>query len=306
MNKKRRNRITKKALAILLALTLLFSAVPLVFAQDADEGWLIYYENENRPTVDVIIVAPAKYTRVSDRPQIETIYAPDPSRNSVLAAAAEQIRFSFDGKTETRWTLKVTCTIPDDSFPGHSLTCAVLPGSVLDDAGSGNARVWFDDEVEYRAAKGYVDIDVFSGLLQSDYSRDDDTVAVGDTLRVEYSGLYPVEILVNEKQVASFPGGEMQQVSCGVTETGALRVAVRQFGNEIAARAMTVISSKEMYKRNLRGSMLLSEGIPTVKDFVEVGVPLGSVFIPIFMAASFFVELKELFDRLFSFTRITQ
>ena len=35
-------------------------------------------------------------------------------------------------------------------------------------------------------------------------------------------------------------------------------------------------------------------------------VPFGSVFIPIFMAASFFVELKELFDRLFSFTRITQ
>ena len=305
MNRTKRKSIAKKATAVLLALVLLVGAVPLVYARSVDDGWLIYYANRKGNTFDAVIVAPAAYTRVADLPQIETICA-DPAACSVLTAAAEQIPFCWNGKTETHWILTASCTIPDDSFPGHSLTCAVLPGSVLDDAGNGNARIWFDEEVEYRSAAGYVDIDVFSGLLQSDYSREDDTVAVGDTLRVEYSGLYPVEILVNEKQVAAFPGGEMQQFTCDVTETGALSVVVRQYGKEIAARPMTVITSREMYKRNLQTSLLIADGIPSVKDFVEVGVPAGSLYIPFFMVVAFFVELKDFFQRLFSFPRITK
>ena len=306
MNRTKRNRFPKRALAVMLALILLIGAVPLVCAQPAEEGWLIYCANENRQTFDAVFVAPAKYTRVADRPQIETIYAPDQTQNSVLTATAEQIQFSFGGKTETRWTLTATCTIPDGTFSGHTVTCAVSPGSLLDDAGNGNARIWFDEEVEYRSAEGYVDIDVFSGLLQTDYDREDDTVAVGDTLRVEYSGLYPVEIFVNEQQVAAFPGGEMQQFTFDVTETGALNVAVRQYGKEIAAKSLTVVTSQEMYRRNLRGSLLLTGGIPTVKDFVEVGVPAGSLYIPLFTVVAFFVELKDFFQRLFSFTRITK
>ena len=88
---------------------------------------------------------------------------------------------------------------------------------------------------------------------------------MGDILCVDYSGLYPVEILVNGAQVAAFPGGEMQQYACGVAATGALNVEVRRQGETIAARQMTVISSKEMYRRNLRESLLFTGVCPRWK-----------------------------------------
>ena len=297
--------MTKKVLAMLLILSLLLGAAPLSFASPAEDGWLIYYTKAEETAFTAVVVAPANYTRVSDNPQIEIINTADPGDSGVQTAAAEQIPFSCGGKTETCWTLTVTGSLPAGSFPGHFVTCAVLSGSMLDDAGNANARVWFDEEVEYREARGFTEIDVCSGLLQNDYDRESDTVAVGDTLRVDYSGLYPVEVLVNGEQVTAFPGGEMQRFTMSVTETGALDVAVRQQGEVIATRSMTVVTSKEMYRRNLRESLLFS-GLPTVEDYVEVGVPRFSLSIPFFTVVAFFVELKDFFHRLFSFPRITK
>lgn len=296
----------QQALAVLLTLALLLGAAPLALAQPAEEGWLIYYDDLRDGTFTAVVVAPAKYTRVSEKPQIEFLNTADPAESGVQTAAAEQIPFSFGGKTATCWALTVTGSLPAGSFPGHFVTCAVLPGSLLDDAGNANARVWFDEEVEYREAKGFAEIDVYSDLLQSDYDRKSDTVAVGDTLRVDYSGLYPVEVLVNGAQVAAFPGGEMQRFTCGVAATGALDVAVRRQGETIAARSLSVVTSKEMYRRNLRGSLLFTGGLPTVEDYVEVGVPRFSLYIPLFTLVAFFVELRDFFQRLFSFPRITR
>ena len=297
--------MTKKVLAVLLSLLLLCGAAPLAFASPAEDGWLIYYTRTEETAFTAVIVAPAKYTRVSDHPQIEFMNTADPAESGVLAATAEQIPFSFGGKTEPCWTLTVEGTLPAGSFPGHFVTCAVLPGSLSDAAGNANARILFDDEVEYREAAGVAEIDVYSALLQEDYDPGADTVGVGDTLRVDYSGLYPVEILVNGEAVAAFPGGEMQRYTCAVTETGALDVAVRQNGKDLAARPMTVVTSKEMYKRNLRDSLLFS-GLPTVEDYVEAGVPRFSLYIPLFTVAAFFVELRDFFYRLGSFSRITE
>ena len=296
----------KKALAVLLTMALFFSAAPLVFAEGDEDGWLIYYEHADENTYRMIVVAPAKYTRLSDDPRIETFRTADPDASTVATPAAEQIRFCWNGAIETHWMMTVTCAIPDGSFPGYSTKLAVLPGSVLDSAGNGNPRVCFEEDVVYGAAGGYAEIDVYSSLLQKDYSRSDDTVAVGDTLRVDYSGLEPVEIFLNGEKAASFPGGEMQRYTCAVTGTGPLDVVVRQNGAVKETRSMTVITSKEMYERNLRDGLITGDDIPSTEDLVDVGLPQGSLFIPLAKIIAFFVSVKEFLHRLFSFSRVTE
>ncbi len=175
---------------------------------------------------------------------------------------------------------------------------------MFDDAGNGNARIFFEDETDYMRAAGYAEIDVVSGLLQRDYSRADETVAVGDTVRVDYSGLLPIEILVNGETVAALPGGELQRVTCAVTEPGALNVVVRQNGKAVETRSLTVVSSAEMYRRNLRDGLITGAEIPDTEDFVQVGLP--RVLVPFAKAASFLVLLREFFYQLFSFSRIVK
>ena len=296
--------MTEKAFAVLLALIMIFSAVPLASANTGEDGWLLYCEDIDENSFSAIIVAPAKYTRLSDAPQIGIIDSFDPSESSVLTPEAERIEFSFNGRTETRWTMTVPCPAPDGSAEGYFYKLAVLPGSVFDDAGSGNPRVFFDDLTEYLEAEGYADIDVYSSLLRRDYDRADDTVAVGDTLRVDYSGLYPVEIFVNGGKAASLPGGEMQRYTLDIVETGVISVSVRQGEEEIETRTVTVISSKEMYERNLRDGLITGEDIPSTEDLVDVGVPYGSPFILIAKIVAFFNAVSVFFRRLLSFTRI--
>ena len=294
----------KRFTSILLSLALAVCAVPIACAQPADDGWLIYCENIDENTFAAIIVAPAKYTHLSDNPLIETIHTADRIETGVSTPETEQIRFSFCGNTETHWKMTVTCPIVDEGFPEYYYKFTVLPGSLLDDAGKGNERVFFEDEVDYLSAQGYAEIDVYSALLLRDYSRDDDTVAVGDTLRVDYSGLYPVDIFVNGEKTASFPGGEMQRYTCSITETGSLSVVVRQGDEQIETRSMTIISSKEMYERNLRDGLITDEDIPDTEDLVDVGVPAGSPFIFTAKIIALFNAIVIFFQRLFSFTRI--
>lgn len=298
--------MTKRVLSVLLSLALLFGAAPLVLAEGTEDGWLIYYEKVGENTYSMSVVAPAKYTRLSDHPQIETVRTADPAAGAVSTPAAEQIRFCWDGKTETHWMLTVDCEIPDGSFPGYNTRIAVLPGSLLDNAGNGNPRVYFEEDVIYGEAAGCAEIDVYSCLLRKDYDREDGTVAVGDTLRVDYSGLEPVEILLNGENVASLPGGEMQRYSYNVAQTGQLDVVIRQGDGEKETRSLTVITSKEMYERNLRDGLITGEDIPSTDDLVDVGVPQGSPFIPLAKLIAFFVAVADFFRRLFSFTRIAE
>ena len=303
--RERMMNVTKKVLSVLLALALLFCAAPLVLAEGGEDGWLIYYEKTAVNTWSMTVVAPAKYTRLSDDPRLETVRIADPAAGSVASPETEQIRYYWAGKTETHWTLTVVCEIPDGSFPGYNTRIAVLPGSLLDDAGNGNPRVYFEEDVIYREVAGFAEIDVYSSLLRKDYDREDGTVAVGDTLRVDYSGLAPVEIFLNGEKAASFPGGEMQRYTYDITGTGPLDVVVRQGGKVKEARSLTVITSKEMYERNLRDGLITGEDIPSTEDLVDVGLPQGSLYIPLAKIIAFFVALKDLINRLFSFNRIT-
>ena len=293
----------KKAFCILLALALFTGAAPFALAADTDGQWLFYYE-ETDEAYTAFFVAPAGYVRLTDEPLVEAVLTDGSGERFVYTPEAEQIRFSLNGVTGMSLTLTVSCRLPDGAVPGYDLFFAVLPGSVADGEGNVNARVYFDDGTEYRNAGGYTDIGVYSGLLRRDYDRADETVAVGDTLRAEYSGLYPVEILVNGETAAAFPGGEMQIFTYAITGTGALRVSVRQNGREIDARSLTVISSEEMYRRSLRDGLITGDDIPGADELVDVGVPAGSPFIFLAKVVAFFVALREFFQRLFSFTRI--
>ena len=295
--------LTKKALAVLLALVLLIGAAPAASASPADEGWLLYTDDAPEACT-VTILAPTRFTRAGADPRVEAFFVSVPDDVRVLTAETEQLRFWFGGGIGTRLALTVVCPVPDGVSP-FELRCAVLPGSVTDDAGNGNARVYFDDETDYLSAGGYVEIGVYSSLLRRDYDRYDDTVAVGDTLRVDYSGLYPVEILINGEAAASFPRGEMQRFTLEITETGALTVAVMQNGREILSRSLTVITSREMYERNLRDGLITGDDIPDTDELVDVGLPAGSPFIPLAKIVAFFVLLREFFQRLFSFTRVS-
>ncbi len=300
------NKLAKRFLAILLVLALLTGTAPLVFAEPGETGWIVYYEKRDQNTTAVIVTAPAEYTHVSGNPQIETVFTADPGRKTVSTPEAERIRFCADGKTELRWTLTVTYANLKENDPGYDFRIAVLPGSVSDDAGRGNAYVLFDDETAYMPAGGYAEIDVESGLLLRRYSREDTTVAVGDTLRVDYSGLYPVEILVNGVESAAFPGGEMQSYTKSIAETGTLQVTVRQRGKVVGERTMTVVSSKEMYRRNLRDGLITKEDIPRAADLIQVSGPIIIPFIPAAVTIAFFSALSDFFYRLFSFVRITR
>lgn len=296
----------KKSLAVLLSVILIIAAAPLGCARPADDGWLIYCEDLDERSFNAIIVAPAQYTRVSGSPRIETICTADQTVNTVLTPSTGQIDFYLNGKTQTHWMMTVSCTLPDDGFPGYDLKLAVLPGSLLDNSGNGNPRVYFDDETDYLEAAGYTEIDAYSSLLRKDYSREDGAVAVGDTLRVDYSGLYPIDIFINGKKEASFPGGEMQRFTREITQTGMLRVVVRQKGRDVKTRSLTVITSKEMYERNLHDGLITGDDIPGTDDLVDVGIPEGSIFIPLAKIIAFFVALKDFFQRLFSFTRVSE
>ncbi len=296
----------KKCMAVFLAVILLIAAAPLICARPADDGWLIYYEDFREGSFNAVIVAPVKYARFSSSPRIEAIDTADRTNDAVLTPSTGQTDFCFNGKTQTHLTLTVRCAISDGSFPGYSLKLAVLPGSLLDDAGNGNPRVYFDDDTDYLEAAGYQEINVYSSLLRRDYDREDGTVAVGDTLRVDYSGLYPIEIYVNGEKEASFPGGEMQRFTREITGTGGLDVVIRQNGGDVRARSLTVITSKEMYERNLRDGLITGDDIPGTDDLTDVGIPEGSIFIPLAKIIAFFVALKDFFQRLFSFTRVSE
>ncbi|MBQ7688089.1 MAG: hypothetical protein IJT27_02605 [Clostridia bacterium] len=297
--------MTKKAPAVLLALALLCAAVPLAAAAGHADGWLLYSVAETAESFTATVVAPSKYMRMGDHPQIEAVYSADRTQNRVYAAEAGQITYYYGGKAETHRTLTVTCAVPDGSVPGYDLLLAVLPASLLDGAGNGNPRVFFDDGTEYYSAGGYAEIDVYSALLRRDYDKTDDTVAVGDTLKVDHSGLYPAEVFVNGAPVFAFCAGDIQRYTLGVTETGTLDVAVRQGDRIITERTLTVITSGEMYERNLRDGLITSDDIPGTHDLIDVGVPAGSPFILIAKIAAFFNALRIFFERLFSFTRIT-
>lgn len=101
------------------------------------------------------------------------------------------------------------------------------------------------------------------------------------------------------------PGGELQRYTKVISATGNLTITVRQNGREISSRTAEVITSEEMYRRNLRDGLITGEDIPGTDDLIESGLPEGSVFIPLAKIIAFFIAVRDFFYRMFSFGRIS-
>lgn len=297
----------KKLLSVVLAILMLVAVIPLANAA-GETGWSVYAEDAGEDAVTFLAVAPAKYTRFGDTPQLEVILEADGvTTRTTVPAETDTVEFRRNGKTDDCLVLKTTVPLPGDEVEEYAYWIAVLPGSVLDANGAANARAAFMKEEDYLYAGGFAEIEAYSRLLLHDYSVIDETIAVGDTVRVEYwYGLYPVDVYLNGQKVAHFAGGEAQKYTYQVQTTEPLEFVVRSGDRVLESRSFGVITSKEMYDRNLDEGLIHPEDIPKPGDIDLTGVPIGNPFFPFAMVMMFFNQIGSFFHRLFSFFRIVK
>ena len=153
---------------------------------------------------------------------------------------------------------------------------------------------------------------VEDNLLRMNYA-DVDTlkeIAVGDSIEVIYTSSVPAEFIVNGEKVGDIPAGEQETFIYSVEETGKLDVSVVSGGNVLESHSFTVITSKEMYSKNLREAFnpknYLVNPFPPIeelKDAAMNGFPVGNPFLP---AAYIVMVITNMALVLFSFTRIVR
>ena len=297
----------KKLLSVVLAILMVVAVIPLANAA-GETGWSVYVEGAGEDAVTFLAVAPAKYTRVGDAPQLEIILEADGvTTRSAVPAETDTVEFRRNGKTDNCLVLRATVPVPGEEVEEYQFWIAVLPGSVLDANGAANARADFPNEDAYYDTEGFAEIDAYSRLLLHDYGVTEDTIAVGDTVRVEYwYGFYPVDVYLNGQKVAHLAGGETQKYTYQVETTEPLEFVVRSGDRVLDSRSFSVITSKEMYDRNLEEGLIHPEDIPKPGDIDLTGVPIGNPFMPFAMIMIFFNRVGSFFHRLFSFFRIVK
>lgn len=141
---------------------------------------------------------------------------------------------------------------------------------------------------------------------------DGDEIAVGDELWVSYFDSIPAEVLVNGEIVHRFGVWEMENYTYTVKNTGALTLVVRRGDELLFSRSYNVISSADMYKKNVRdmfteiASIRLKDFFPPIselKDAAMHGFPVGNPFLP---AAFLAMMTFNVFSTLFSFVKIVR
>lgn len=288
----------KRVISVVLTLALLLAIVPTAFAAQTEQGWKVFaYGPED--TVEFYVVAPARYVQAADQPDVEVLWISQTNPRQTVTATLEERPFRFDGKAENHLVLGGSVEIPD--LEEYEMAVIIPAGTVFDAAGAPNARA------EVRAddfEADYVMIDAFSRLLMRDYSWVDETIAVGDTVTVTYCGFWPAQVVLNGNVVAELDAGERQTFRYTVAETGTLSFeVVSREGTE--RRAFTVITSEEMYQRNL-DEMRPDAPSTDPADHDLTGFPIGNPFLPLGMIAVFFSQVAEFFHRLFSYFRIVR
>ncbi len=144
-------------------------------------------------------------------------------------------------------------------------------------------------------------------LMNMSYSdiAERDTLAVGDTLEVWYEDTVEAEVIVNGEKVSVLEPGERRIYTWDIRETGTLSIAVVQNGNELINRTFTVISSADMYRRNLKELFSFDEiSIPSAEELIDAanhGFPLFNPFLIPAFGLTLFINV---FTVVFSFTRI--
>ena len=150
-------------------------------------------------------------------------------------------------------------------------------------------------------------------LLQMGYG-DSDTrteLAVGDEIWISYQDTVSADVYINGAKVHSFPANQWNDTyRYTVKDTGTLALVVKKGGQDIANRTFTVISSNDMYKKNVKdvfsflGSVKpdwFSGGFS--QEDMAFGAWLIAPFVPL---ASAYMLVAELFRTIFSFTRIVR
>lgn len=141
---------------------------------------------------------------------------------------------------------------------------------------------------------------------------DGSEIAVGDELFVRYFDSAPADVLINGEIVHSFDVWDMEDYTYTVKSTGALTLVVRRGGDVLFSRAYNVISSADMYKKEVKdmfaglASIRLKDFFPSIeelKDAAMHGFPVGNPFLPAAFVAS---TLFNVFSVLFSFVKIVR
>ena len=141
---------------------------------------------------------------------------------------------------------------------------------------------------------------------------DGDEIAVGDELWVSYFDSIPAEVLVNGETVHRFGVWDMENYVYTVKATGTLTLVVRRGDELLFSRSYNVISSADMYKKNVRdmfaeiASIRLKDFFPPIselKDAAMHGFPVGNPFLP---AAFLAMMTFNVFSTLFSFVKIVR
>ena len=164
-----------------------------------------------------------------------------------------------------------------------------------------------------RAAEGDVErceLYAESNLLRMGYSdlATRTELAVGDTLDVLYESVQPAEVTVNGEVVHRFAAGQFEHYAYRIAAAEPVEIVVRQGENELIARRFTVISSAEMYRKELQRcwAELKTADLSWVlhpKEALDAGINIFSPFLPAAVMITFAVNFCNVF---FSFFRIVR
>ncbi len=170
-----------------------------------------------------------------------------------------------------------------------------------------------EDEDEFEPTPQFY-VDEESRLTGMSYYdlHDGSEIAVGDKLYVRYFDAAPADVLLNGETVCSFGVWEMEDYTYIVKSTGQLTLVVRRGEEVLFSRTYNVISSADMYKKEVKtmfnelGAIRLKDFFPPIselKDAAMHGFPVGH---PLLMPAFFLNLTFNVFSTLFSFVRIVR
>ena len=184
------------------------------------------------------------------------------------------------------------------------MVIAAVPLAFAEDAAAEDefepiSDFWVSEE-DHLLGMGYYDL------------HDGSEIAVGDVLWVRYFDETPADVLVNGTVVHSFCAWDAEDYTYTVKDTGALSFAVRRGEEVLFSRSYNVISSEEMYKKNVKDmfsnlfSIRLKDFFPPISELKEAamnGFPVGNPFLPL---AFFAMTWWNVTSVLFSFVRIVR
>ena len=140
-------------------------------------------------------------------------------------------------------------------------------------------------------------------------------IAVGDELSVRYQDNVPAQLYVDGVKVHDFPAGEGEYFTFPVRQTGKLDISLKQGDKEILHRTFNVISSKDMYSKDVKKAFSdlfsfqpdppywIAYTPEEIEYYENHGAP---VRLPFLNLVKLWMSVTDVFMAIFSFTRIVR